>query len=128
MIILGIDWGKSKIGLAIADGPLAQPLTVIRVKSFGEAVTKVLQVVKDQDAKLVIVGISENQVANDQRGFARRLRENGVEVVEWDETLSTQDAKSLMLESGAGPKKRREMEDAYAAAVVIQSYLDNNGN
>ena len=128
MIILGIDYGKSKIGLAIAEGPLAQPLGVIQVKSFGEAVTKVLQVIKDQDAKLVVVGISENQIANDQRGFARRLRENSVEVVEWDETLSTQDAKSLMLESGIGPKKRREMEDAYAAAVVVQSYLDNNGN
>ncbi|MDO8452562.1 MAG: Holliday junction resolvase RuvX [bacterium] len=124
MIILGIDYGKSKIGLAIAEGPLAAPLGVLRVKSLGEAVEKVLQTAQTQHADKVVVGISENQVADEQRGFVRKLRECGLEVEEWDETLSTHDAQSMAIAAGRSPKKRREMEDAFAATIVLQSYLD----
>ena len=63
MIILGVDYGKSKIGLAIADGPLAAPLSVIQVSSLGDAVEKVLQVARTQLADKVVVGISENHFA-----------------------------------------------------------------
>lgn len=125
MIILGVDYGRSKIGLAIAEGPLAQPLGVLRVKSINEAIEKVLQIASTQNANKVIVGISENQIANEQRGFAQKLREYGLSIEEWDETLSTQDAQSMAIQSGASPKKRREMEDAYAAAIMVQSYLDS---
>lgn len=125
MIILGVDYGRSKIGLAIADGPLAEPLSVVKVKSLADAVEKVARVAEVEKVDNVIVGISENQMANEQRGFARRLRERGLPVEEWDETLSTQDAQSMAIASGAGPKKRRETEDAYAACLVLQSYLDN---
>lgn len=125
MTILGIDYGKSKIGLAVAEGPLASPLGVLRVSSMAEAVTKVLQAINTQNADKVVVGISENEIEKEQRKFIALLRENGVEVEEWDETLSTIDAKELMIQGGAGQKKRREMEDAFAAAVVVQSYLDN---
>lgn len=125
MKILGVDYGRSKIGLAIAEGPLAEPLSVVRVGSMADAVEKIRKVSEVNEVEKVIVGISENQIADEQRSFAQKLRESGLDVIEWDETLSTQDAQAFAIQSGVGQKKRREMEDAFAAAIVVQSFLDN---
>lgn len=128
MKILGIDYGTSKIGVAIAEGLLADPVEVIRVSSIDEAVNKILKTARDHIVDKIIVGISENQIADEQRKLISHLRGNGFEVEGWDETLSTKEAQRFSIQSGSGQKKRREFEDAFAAAIMVQSYIDyNNG-
>lgn len=125
MIVLGVDYGKVKIGLAIAEGFLAQPLRVIRVFSLENAVVEVVQAVRVEQAEQVVVGVSEGKMGQEQREFTNKLRQ-GIDapVVVWDETLTTQDAQALARQAEVGRKKRRGMEDAFAAAVMLQSYLD----
>lgn len=118
--ILGIDYGRKKIGLARAEGSLAEPWKVIKVDNFEEAVAKVLQVLKVLQVGKVIVGVSEGKMGKESEKFAERI---GAET--FDETLSTHEARDLSIEAGIGRKKRYEFEDAYAACVMLQSYLDN---
>jgi putative transcription antitermination factor YqgF len=120
MKTLGIDYGRSKIGLAIADGPLADPWKVIRVNSFEEAVKKAKEAVAEISAEKVVVGLSEGGMGEESKKFAESLG-----AVTFDETLSTQDAQRMSREARVSQKKRREMEDAYAAAVMLQNYLDS---
>lgn len=120
MKILGIDYGRSKIGLAISDGPISEPWKVIRVKSFEDAIQKVLQVLQVAQVDKVVVGVSEGQMGEESKRFAEKI---GAETS--DETLSTQDAQRMSIEAGVSRKKRHEMEDAYAAAVMLQNYLDS---
>ena len=54
MKTLGIDYGRSKIGLAISEGTLAEPWKVIRVDSFEDAVGKVMQVIKVEQVEKVV--------------------------------------------------------------------------
>lgn len=117
--ILGIDYGRRKIGMAISDGPLAEPWKVIRVNGFDDAVEKVLQVLQVEKVEKIVVGVSEGEMAEESKNFAKEFKADI-----FDETLTSQDAQRLSKEAGIGRKKRREMEDAYAASIMLQNYLD----
>lgn len=125
MILLGIDYGRAKIGLARAEGGLAEPWKVVRVNSWQDAIKKIEIEIQIEKPDLIVVGVSEGIMAQEQKKFAESLALTlSLPVKTWDEGLSTQDAQALAIQSGAGPKKRRELEDAYAAALMLQSYID----
>lgn len=126
MITLGVDYGRAKIGLAIGTGIIAEPLKVVRVSSWEDILEQVEQVVQVEQVEQVVVGVSEKEMGDEQKKFARLLQKKlSVPVVTWDETLSTHDAQTKAIEAGLSRQKRKKMEDAYAAAVVLQSYLES---
>ncbi len=124
MRYLGIDYGKSKIGLSISEGLTASPLKVLSVNSLKDAILKVRQVVEKEGIGRVVVGLPES-------GEARKITEDFinnlkpyVDVVASDETLSTQNAVQKMIQLGKSKKTRRQ-EDAVSASLILQEYLDN---
>ena len=119
MKILGVDYGRSKIGLARAEGPLAEPFKVIKVNSFDDAVQKLKREIEIEKADKIVVGVSEGAMGEESKEFAKAF---GADI--FDETLSTYEAQEKSIQGGIGRKKRREMEDAYAATVMLQNYLD----
>lgn len=127
MKILGIDYGRRKIGIAIGDtdSRLAEPHSVVRVRSMEGAVRKVVNVVEVEKVEKVVLGISEGEVGKESRQFGEILAKKcGVTVEYEDETLTTKEAQRLAIEAGIGQKKRKAKEDAYSAALILQSYLD----
>ena len=127
MRLLGIDYGRRKIGLALSTDKLAEPYSVIRYVKFEEGIRRVGQVVKVEQVEKVIVGISEGKIAEETRDFGKALRgATGVKVVYQDETLTTQNAQELSLQAGLKRNKRKKLEDAYAATLILQSYLDSH--
>lgn len=126
MTILGVDYGRAKIGLAITEGNVAQPWAVVRVSSQNDALEKITGVAKTEGVARIVVGISEEGMGKEQEEFARALEKRiGTPVIRWDETLSTQDAKARALEAGIPRDRRKKLEDAFAASIVLQSYLDS---
>ena len=127
MRVLGIDYGTRKIGLALATSKIAEPLRVVRVKSDEEALEKMEIVIDEEQIKSIVVGVSEKETGKKSIQFGQRLKERtGLKVDFQDEALTTQDANKLSLEAGIGRKKRKELEDAYSATLILQSYLDNH--
>ena len=127
MKILGIDFGEKKIGLAIAEGSLAEPLVVFRPKNHEELFSAISALADDEKIEKIIIGISEGKMAEKSKDFARELAEYVNIPIEFeDEALSTYDAKRLSIEAGMNRKKRRKMEDAFSATLILQSYLDRN--
>ena len=125
MKILGIDYGRKKMGLSLATGKLAEPYDVIRIQEAGEATAKIGKIVKEEGVELIVVGISEGAMGAETMAFGKRLSGRlGLKVEFWDETLSTHDSRALSIEAGLPRKKRRGLEDAFAAAVMLQSYLE----
>ncbi len=120
MKIVGIDYGRKKVGLAISEGVLAEPWKVIKVNDFEGAVKKIMEIQRKVRMDKTIVGISEGEMAKESKMFAKKI---GAET--FDETLSTHNAQELSKEARVGRKKRKNLEDAYAASVMLQSYLDN---
>jgi putative Holliday junction resolvase len=126
MRVLGIDYGRKKMGLAIADGPLAEPLKVIRYKSEEDVLRKVVEVVEVEKVEQAVVGISEGEMAEETKHFVRKLRKKlNFPIFFQDETLTTKEAEELSIKAGIKRKKRRELEDAYSATLILQRYLDS---
>lgn len=126
MKYLGLDWGEKKIGVATSEGIIAVPIGVVRAIEASALLTKVVSLVGKHAPDEVIIGLSENVSESRTKAFGDKLgAQTKVRITYWDETLSSFDANSLALQSGMTTKRRREMEDAFAAAVILQSYLDS---
>jgi len=127
MRILGIDYGRKKIGLAFSAGSLAEPLKVVHFNSQREATGKVSQVANVEKVEKVVVGVSEGQMGQEAKEFGKKLSKVLKAKVDFaDETLTSVTAQRLSIAAGIGKKKRRRLEDAFAACVMLQSYLDDH--
>lgn len=124
--LLGIDFGLKKVGLSLAVSQLADPLKVIRYLDLNNLINQIVAVIESNGIKKVIIGISEGKMAHETKLFAERLKgSTNVPIELFDETLSTQEAQRLAIESGIKQTKRKEMEDAMAASVMLQNYIDS---
>lgn len=123
MKYLGIDWGLKKIGLAVSEGELASPLGSFKIKGLREGVEKVGRLVKLEGIELIVIGKPEGEMGKEVERVASLLQQRGISTTLVDETLSTQQAKELMLKMGKGRKARRD-DNTTAAAVILQNFLD----
>ncbi|HEX6976971.1 MAG TPA: Holliday junction resolvase RuvX [Patescibacteria group bacterium] len=123
MKILGIDFGLKKLGLAISDGKLAEPYAVVRYQNEEKLINHLKGIIKKEGIEEVIVGVSEGGMGEQSKKFGEKISEF-IRTEYQDETLTTQDANNLAISSGISRKKRKSMEDAYAASLMLQDYLD----
>ena len=133
--LVGIDYGTKRIGLAISDGgqSIAQPATTLRTAgSDSEDAARILRWAADQDAIGLVVGLPLSMDGSDSaqttvtKAFAKQLAARGDLPVElFDERLSTFQADELMHQANVPSAKRRGLRDAFAAQVILQSFLDH---
>jgi putative Holliday junction resolvase len=127
--VIGIDLGSRRIGIAVSDsGVLASPHSVLR--NEGDIVAKLAHLGEELDAETYVVGIPRRThvAAGDQkyRDFADSLRQKTCKpVVLWDEALSTVEAAERLRASGKSRRDAQKDIDMHAAAVILQSYLDD---
>ena len=132
--LVGIDFGSKRIGLAVSDHgqSIASPGTTLSGSgSDSECAGKVAKWAAAQDAVGFIVGLPLNMDGSDSaqtivtKSFAEQLRRIGqLPLSLFDERLSTFAADEMMAQAGVSPGKRRELRDAFAAQVILQSFLD----
>ncbi len=131
--IVGIDFGTRRLGLACSD-PLritAQPLPTITLNQPQEAVPRVLEVLRQHEVELIVLGIPVT-LSGDRGGktvelveaFAAGLRRAGYLVVLEDERFTSAEAKSAMRAAGQSERQMRGKLDSIAAQVILQDYLD----
>ena len=127
--ILGVDLGGKRIGIAVSDsGIVATPHSVIR--NEGDVVAKLERIALELDAQTFVVGIPRRAHASaaeeKYRVFADELRQRTCKaVVLWDESLSTVEAAERLRASGRSRRDAQKDIDMHAAAVILQSYLDD---
>ena len=124
MNLLGIDFGEKKIGLALATGPLAEPIGVIKaIRDRQQSISRIKRICQEQEIGKIILGISEGKMAEKTKKFSQELGEIiGLPIEFQDETLTTNEAVAKMREIG----KRVKDEDAISAALILQAYLDKS--
>lgn len=123
MAILAIDFGLKRLGLAVSEGFLAKPLTVL--PNNQKIFETLAEICEKLGIKLIIIGIPEGKLVKKILNFSQTLKQKlGVEVEFEDEILTTAKAKGLLIQAQSSKKKRRESLDKAAAAVILQQYLD----
>jgi len=133
--ILGIDFGRARIGLAISDELrlLAHPLQTIPANK--DSVSKIAEIVRDRKIDKVVIGIPKHmsgelgKAAQDALEFAAKLRTQLPCPVEtWDERLTTVAANRALSEAGKKTRQTRNIVDQVAAQMILQGYLDREQN
>jgi putative Holliday junction resolvase len=134
--LMALDVGLSRIGVAVCD-PLwliVRPLAVVQRRSRNDDFAVLARLTDEQEVQAVICGLplnmdgSEGAQAQTVRKWALRLAQalrailgRPLPVIFWDERLTTFAAQALMAD---GDRRAAVGEDAIAAAVLLQSYLD----
>lgn len=125
--ILGIDFGLKKVGLSVSFGVVADPYKVIRYSERNDLIKKIQKIILEEGIEKVVVGVSESKMEELSRKFGEEVSQKlDVPVTYFDETLSTQEAIALSRQAGIKSKKRRQLEDAFSATVILQRYLDTS--
>ncbi|MDZ7586684.1 MAG: Holliday junction resolvase RuvX [Patescibacteria group bacterium] len=124
MRYLGIDFGLKHLGLAIADGPLAEPFGEKKYEKETEALNFLSHICTEQAIEIVVIGLPEGRLVDTVRNFADQLNQlTNLKIIFQDETLSTQQAKAKLIAAHA-PQKKRRFDHSAAAALILQDYLD----
>lgn len=131
--ILAVDYGTVRIGLALSDpsGFLAQSLDVLRRRSDEQAILDIVQIIREREVAEIVVGLplnmngSAGEKAEICRQFAKQLEEeSGRPVHLFDERLTTVAAQKALIAQDVRRSKRKQIVDAVAATVLLQTYLD----
>ena len=131
MSVLGLDVGEKRIGVALAEGSIAIPLTVIKRVEDAADLQRVISLAHEHNVDIIVVGLPfsmDGSIGAQAEGvleFAGALGQvTDIPVDTYDERLSTVEADRLMREAGTKRGKRKENLDALAAAVILQGYID----
>ena len=133
MRFLAVDPGERRLGIAISDptGTIANPLTIIKHISHTMDAARIEQLAQENGVGLIIVGqaLDEDNLPTQQSRRAERLA-NAIRaqcdfaVELWDESGSTQAARTARIAMGVSRHKRRGHIDDLAATYILQTYLD----
>jgi putative Holliday junction resolvase len=134
MRILGLDFGTKTIGVALSDELTitAQTLTSISRTTLKRDLETLQQLIREHGVDEVVIGLPVNMdgsrgpAAEAVADFIDRLRSlTDIEIIPWDERLTTVAAERILLEGDLSRRKRRQVIDRLAAAIILQGYLDS---
>ena len=136
MKVIGIDFGLSKVGLAISDpsGIIALPLKVLRYKDKKDLLSELQGISKEKNVNKFVIGYpismnyKENEMTKIIDSFKQDMENLNFEVILEDERLSSEYAKKIMIEQDVKVSRNKEMVDLTAASIILQTYLDRNKN
>lgn len=136
MRILGLDYGSVTVGVAVSDALLltAQGVEVIRRKQetkLRQTLARIEELIKEYEVDRIVLGYPKNMNntigvrAQKSEEFAEMLRRRtGLEVILWDERLTTVAAHQVLDAGDVSLEKKMQVVDKLAAVFILQGYLD----
>lgn len=134
MKVMGLDFGKARIGIALSDimGFLASPLTTLKRTNLENDINFLKDIIVKNDVKTVVVGLplemsgNKGEIANLAEEFAENLKkETNTEIVFVDERLSSVEAEEQLKLTIKSWEKRKQLLDQVSASIILQTYLDS---
>lgn len=132
--MMAIDPGEKRIGVAISDisGTLTKPFKIIQHHSRERDVKEILQICRENNVGRIIVGFTQNEDGSlppsgrNALKLADELRLKSEMVIDlWDEFETTKEAQKMLIKVNKPRKFRKANHDDIAAAIILQSYIDN---
>ena len=132
MKYLALDLGTKTLGLAISDklGIIASPYKVLRYDEVNKLIEELLVIIEAEKLDELVLGVPKNM--NNSLGFASERSLNFKSLLEKkctlpihlvDERLSTMEAENLLISNDTSRQKRKKIIDAYAASIILDTFL-----
>ena len=136
MRIMGLDFGSKTVGVAVSDALLitAQGIEIVRREQENKlrrTLARIEELVKEYEVEKIVLGLPKNmdgscgeRVEKTMEFKAMLERRTGLEIIMWDERLTTVAADILMMEANVRREDRKKYVDSIAATFILQGYLD----
>jgi putative Holliday junction resolvase len=131
--LLGIDYGDSRIGLAISDelGSFAHPYRTLH--SGARVIDEIRAIVEREQISGIVIGLPKNMdgtlgpSAAKAKSFGTQLAQviPTMKILFWDERLTTREAQRALHAAGKNTRQSKKMIDQVAAQILLQNYLDS---
>ncbi len=137
MRIMGLDYGSKTVGVAISDplGITAQGIEIIRREKetkLRQTLARIEALIKEYEVEMIVLGFPKNMNntigdrAEKSLEFQEMLKKRtGLDVVMWDERLTTVEANRTLMEGKVRREDRSKYVDMLAAVYILQGYLDS---
>ena len=137
MRILGLDYGSKTVGVAVSDplGLTAQKVETIWRKQENKlrrTLARIEELIAEYEVEKIVLGFPKNmnntvgELAEKALEFGEMLKKRtGLEVIMWDERLTTVEADRTLIEDGVRRENRKQYLDGIAAVFILQGYLDS---
>ena len=137
MRILGLDYGSKTVGVAVSDplGLTAQKVETIWHKQenkLRQTLARIEELIAEYEVEKIVLGFPKNmnntvgERAEKALEFGEMLKKRtGLEVIMWDERLTTVEADRTLIEAGVRRENRKQYLDGIAAVFILQGYLDS---
>ncbi len=132
MVILSVDYGDVRTGIAVCDKMeiLASPVTVITQSYEPKLIAEIEKIIQQYKPELIVVGLPKNmdgtsgERAEKCKKFADSLSvQTGIKTIMWDERLTTVSAHRALNVTNVRGNKRKEIVDAVSAVMILEGYL-----
>lgn len=133
---MGLDYGTKTVGVAVSDslGITAQGVETIHRKSgkkLRQTLARIDELAKEYHIEKIVLGLPKNmnntlgERACETMEFRDMVaRRTGLEVLLWDERLTTMESERILMEGGVRREQRKKRIDWMAASLILQSYMD----
>ena len=137
MRILGLDYGSKTVGVAVSDplGLTAQKVETIWRKQENKlrrTLARIEELIAEYEVEKIVLGFPKNmnntvgERAEKALEFGEMLKKRtGLEVIMWDERLTTVEADRTLIEAGVRRENRKQYLDGIAAVFILQGYLES---
>ena len=129
---LGIDYGDTRIGIALSDPLQIITKPYITLKNNSDFFVKLESIVNEKEVKTIVVGYPygmKGQITKQTKkvdSFIDRLKQNiDIDVIKVDERLSSRSAENLLKKQGFKTGHNKSMIDDTSAAIILQEYIDS---
>lgn len=137
MVIMSVDYGDVRTGLAVCDRNeiLASPVAVIKESDRDALISKIISAARERKAEAFVVGLPKNMDGSEGfradacREFGEKLKEaSGLDVAFYDERLTTVSAHLALNMTDTRGKKRKAVVDAVSAVMILEDYMAHRRN
>ena len=135
MRIMGIDYGDSRVGIAVSDalGLTAQGVTTLPNKVYDKMMESLLSIIDQYQCDKIVIGMPKNmngtmgERCEVTKEFAEDIKTKrpDTEIIFWDERLSTVQAAGILNVTNTRGKDRKNVIDTVAACIILESYLNS---
>ena len=136
MRIMGLDFGSKTVGVAVSDALLitAQGIEIVRREQENKlrrTLARIEELIKEYEVEKIVLGLPKNMDGSSGERVEKTMefkamleRRTELEVIMWDERLTTVAADRLMMEANVRREDRKKYVDSIAATFILQGYLD----
>lgn len=137
MVILSVDYGDARTGVAVCDKNeiLASPVCTLKEKDRQALAEKIVEICNEKKAQMIVIGLPRNMDGNygyrcdECRALADEIQSiQNIDVQFEDERLTTVMAHNFLNTTDTRGKKRKAVVDTVSAVLILESYINKRNN